>query len=240
MEPKGKVAIITGASSGIGLSTARMLHQQGSTVVLVSRSKDKLLTIAKEMPGSYVIPCDMTKSSRIKSMIKKAMKRFGRIDILVNNAGQGYDSPVEKIDIKTFRYIFDLDVVGPLVAMEAVIPIMRAQGCGAIVNVSSGTALAFWPNMAPYSSLKRALASISLTAKGELSKDRISVSVVYPYATQTNFEKNTIKNDVPKWEGELPHPLDTPDFVAGKIVEAIRSGEPEILAHEWMKEFGKI
>ncbi len=240
MEPKGKVAIVTGASSGIGLATARLLSSEGASVVLVARSEEKLKVISASLPGSLAIPCDMTKPARIRRMVSGAMKSFGRVDILVNCAGQGYDSPVEKIDLKSFRHIFELDVVGPLVAMEALIPLMRARGGGCIVNVSSGTALAHWPNMSPYSSLKGALASISLTARGELKGDSISVSVVYPYVTLTDFERNTIKNDVPQWEGELPHPPDTPEFVAGKILEAIRSGEAEVLPHEWMKGFAKM
>ncbi len=230
---------MTGASSGIGLAAARLLSSEGAKVALVSRSKEKLDGISLELPGSLAIKCDMTRPPQIKRMVSAILAHYGRIDILINNAGQGYDSPIEKIDLKTFRRIFDLDVVGPVAAMQAVIPIMRRQGEGSIVNISSGTALAYWPNMGPYSSLKRALASISLTARAELEKDNITVSVVYPYATLTDFEKNTIKNDVPEWEGELPHPADTPEHVAGKILEAIESGAAETFAHDWMKGLGK-
>ncbi len=236
MDPKGKIAIVTGASSGIGLATARLLAEHGANVILVARSGEKLKAISASLPGSLALPCDMTKPAQIRRMVAAAVKRFGRVDILINNAGQGYDSPVEKIDLKTFQRIFELDVVGPVAAMKEAIPLMRAQGGGCIVNISSGTALAHWPNMAPYSSLKSALASISLTAREELKKDNITVSVVYPYVTLTDFEKNTVKNDVPEWAGELPHPPDTPEFVAGKILEAIRSGDAEVLPHEWMKD----
>ncbi len=239
MDPNGKAAIVTGASSGIGLATARMLAKGGARVALVSRSLEKLDALSKELPGSIAMKCDMAKPAQIKRMVAAAARRLGGIDILVNNAGQGYDSPVEKINLKAFRHIFELDLVGPVAAMQEAIPLMRKRGGGAIINISSGTALACWPNMSPYSSLKRALAQISLTAREELKKDNISVSVVYPYVTLTDFEKNTIKNDVPEWEGELPHPPDTPEFVAGKILEAIRTGEAEVLPHEWMKEFGK-
>ena len=115
----------------------------------------------------------MTKIDEIKSMVKAVQGHFGRIDILVNAAGQGYDTPVEKTDIEILHCIFDLDVVGPLVAMEEVIPIMRRQGGGAIVNVSSGTALMVLPNNGPYSGLKKALAHISLTAREELAATRL-------------------------------------------------------------------
>ena len=189
----GKVAIVTGASSGIGLATAKLLAGQGVNVALVSRSKEKLEKISKELPGSLAVPADMTKIPQITRMIKKTREHFGRIDILVNNAGQGYDAPVEKINIGTFRYIYDLNIAGPLVAMQQVIPIMRNQGGGTIVNISSGTALMHLPDMSAYSSSKRALAGISMAARQELKDDAIVVSVVYPYITATDFEKNTIR-----------------------------------------------
>jgi short-subunit dehydrogenase len=146
---------------------------------------------------------------------------------------------VEKTNVDTFHRIFDLDVVGPLVAMEQVIPIMRKQGGGAIVNISSGTALMYLPFNGVYSSLKRALVNISLTSREELKRDGIVVSVVYPYMTDTNFEKNTIKDAVPEaeWQGGgPPFPADTADYVAQKILEGIESGEAEIFAHDWMKK----
>ncbi len=104
----------------------------------------------------------------VRAMVARVAEHYGRIDILVNCAGRGYDAPVEHTDIETFREIFQLDVVGPLVAMQAVIPIMRRQGGGTIVNVSSGTSLMNLPNMSPYSSLKRALNALSLAAREEL------------------------------------------------------------------------
>ena len=239
MDIKGKVVIVTGASSGTGLATAKLLAEHGAKLVLVARSKDKLEKLSGELPGSLAAPADMTKSAEIKRMVQKANEHFGRIDVLINNAGQGYDAPVEKIDIETFHKIFDLDVVGPVIAMKEAIPIMRAQGGGSIINISSGTALGFWPTMAPYSSLKRALVGISLTAREELKNDRISVSVIYPFATLTQFEKNTIRNDVPDQEDDLPFKADSSEYVAGKILEAIKSGDAEVFAHDWMKNIGK-
>jgi short-subunit dehydrogenase len=225
MNVKGKVAIVTGASSGIGKATAQLLANKGAMVIGVSRH------------GPVV--ADMTKPDDIRRMAQDVMKQFGRIDILVNNAGRGYDAAIEFTDIKKLQEIYVLDVVGPLLAMQAVVPIMRKQGGGAIVNISSATALMALPNMGGYSSLKRALVGLSLTAAAELKKDRISVSVVYPYSTDTNFEKNTLKGKEIEvhWGGggSIP-PADPPERVALKILEAIETGKEEIIVHEWNKK----
>jgi len=242
MDVKGKVAIVTGASRGIGLATAKLLSSKGAKLVLVARSKDKLEQLAAELPDAIVVTADISKAEDVKNMVKQAYEHFGEIDILVNNAGQGYDVPVEKTDIEIFHYIFDLDVVGPLVAMKEAIPLMRRQGRGTIVNVSSGTALMQLPDNGPYSALKRALAQISLTARIELAKDNIVVSVVYPYITLTDFEKNTIKDALlQRQEEESPEAreafskADPPEYTAQRIVAGIESGEAEIYGHDWMK-----
>jgi short-subunit dehydrogenase len=235
---QNQVVIITGASSGIGLATAKLLAKQGARIALVSRSKEKLEQLSAEVPNSLAVPADMTLVYEIEEMVRKTMEHFRRIDVLINCAGQGYDAPVEKTNVDTFHRIFDLDVVGPLVAMQQVIPIMRKQGGGTIINVSSGTALMYLPYNGAYSGLKRALVNISLTAREELKEDHIVVSVVYPYMTLTDFEKNTIKDAVPQegeQEGGPPFPPDTAEYAAQKILEGIRNGEAEIFAHDWMK-----
>jgi short-subunit dehydrogenase len=241
LDIKGKVAIVTGASSGIGLATAKILSSKGAKLALVARSKDKLEQLCKELPEAIAVTADISKVEDVKRMVKQAYEHFGRIDILVNDAGQGYDVPVEKTDIEIFHYLFDLDVVGPLVAMKEAIPIMRRQGGGTIVNVSSGTALMQLPDNGPYSALKRALTQISLTARTELEKDDIVVSVVYPYITLTNFEKNTIKDASLQRQEESPEAreafskADSPEYTAQRIVEGIESGEAETFGHDWMK-----
>ncbi len=238
MNIQNKIVIVTGASSGIGLATARLLAEQGAKVALVSRSKEKLEKLSRKLPDSLAVPADMTKIPEIKGMVKQTEAHFGRIDILINNAGQGYDAPIEKIDIDLFHHIFDLNVVGPLVAMQQVIPLMRVQGEGAIINISSGTALMHLPNMSAYASSKRALADISLTAREELKSDNIVISVVYPYITLTDFEKNTLRysNEEEEQEVSGPFPADNAEYVAQKILEGIESGEAEIFAHDWMKK----
>jgi len=244
LKTKDKVAIVTGASSGIGLATAKILSNKGAYVALVSRSKETLEKLSAEIPNSISVPTDMAKVFEVKRMVKEVVNHFGRIDVLINNAGVGYDAFIEKIDVDTFHYIFDLDLVGPVVAMQQVIPLMKKQGGGTIVNVSSAVALMNLPNNGPYSSIKRALAVMSLTAREELKQDNVIVSVAYPYITLTNFERNTIR-DVPVPENELephgPFPPDTAEYTAQKIVEGIESGEAEIFAHDWIKQraYGK-
>lgn len=239
MDFRNRIVIVTGASSGIGLATAKLLAEKGAKLALVSRSKEKLERLSRELPNSLAVPADMTRAYEVERMVRLTVEHFGRIDVLINCAGQGYDAPVEKTNVDTFHYIFDLDVVGQLVAMQQVIPIMRKQGGGAIINVSSGTALMYLPYNGAYSALKRALAHVSLTAREELKKDNIVVSVVYPYMTLTDFEKNTIKDAIPE-EGEQgggpPFPADTAEYVAQKILEGIESGEAEIFVHDWMKK----
>ena len=241
MDVNGKVAIVTGASAGIGLATAKLLSKKGATLLLAARSKDKLEQLANELPNSVAVVADMSKVQDVKRMVKQAVEHFGRVDILVNNAGQGYDVRVEKTNTETFRYLFDLDVVGPITAISEVVPLMRKQGGGAIVNVSSGTVLMQLEEMGPYSALKAALAQLSLTAREELKEEKIAVTVVYPYITLTDFEKNTIKDPSMQLQEETIvgqeawAKADQPEYVAELIVDAVESGKAEVFAHDWMK-----
>ncbi len=238
MDVQGKVAIVTGASSGIGLATAKSLSNQGANVVLAARSTEKLADIAKHLPHSHAVTTDMLKEKDIKNLIKKTLDKFGRIDILVNNAGRGYDALIEQISPQLFQELFQLDVVGPLIAMQLVLPYMKKQGSGAIVNISSGTSLMTIPGMSAYSSMKRALNGISLTAREELADDNIKVSVIYPYITETDFDKHMMGeldyHDIQNTPSDLP-PADSADYVAKKILKAIESGDAEVYAHDWMK-----
>jgi len=237
MDIRDKVVIITGASAGIGLAAARLLASKGAKVALAARSKDVLERISLELEGSFPIPTDMRRPDAVGRMVSETRKRYGRIDVLVNNAGQGIYGAVENTDIDGYRSVIELNVVGPLVAMQKVIPVMRAQGGGAIVNVSSMVSKAHYPFLGAYASTKYALNAISLTARTELAKDHIVVSVVCPGMTATDFGKNAIKSDAVaatmesrRREG-MPEP-DSAEHIATRILLAIESGEPEVYAHD--------
>jgi len=231
MEIKNKVIVITGASGGIGLATARYCAVHGAKLALAARSEDKLVAIAKELPNAVAVPTDMRKPADVKNMIAKAIEAYGRVDILINNAGQGMYGPIEDIDIEKYKEIMELNVYGVLRAMQAVIPEMRKQGGGMIVNVSSMVSKNSFPGLAAYASTKYAVNAISLTARKELEKDHIIVSLFHPKMTATDFMKNAI-GDHPNVtqssrNGEPMPQVDTPEQVAEKIGALMQSEELE-------------
>ncbi len=157
MQVSGSITIITGASAGIGLATARLFAAQGARVALASRSAQTLATLAGELPGSFAIPTDMRDGTSIRQMVEAVRLYYGRIDLLINNAGQALYSPVEQINLDDYRQIMELNLYGPLLAMQAVIPVMREQGGGMIVNISSNVSKMYIPGLAAYASTKYAL-----------------------------------------------------------------------------------
>jgi short-subunit dehydrogenase len=172
--------------------------------------------------------------------VQKIHQHYGRIDGLINNAGRSYAAAVEEIDTALFDEIFHLNVLGPIVAMQAVIPIMRSQGAGSIVNVNSGTAFMTIPQYSVYSASKRALLGFSLTARAELEKDKIVVSEVYPFITATNFGKNRMGNPAGGGPAANYASGDTPEFVAGIILQAIEEGQAQYFANDRLKQMAGV
>ena len=230
MKIDGKVIIVTGASGGIGLATARLLGARGAKVVLAARNEEALRTAAAGISGSLVVRADLRNAEDIRALVERTVARFDRIDCLVNNAGQDFNAPVDAIGPDDFRSILELNLIGALQAMQAVIPIMRRQGAGAIVNVSSGTTKMILTGSAGYSSSKAALNHLSLVAREELARDGIVVSLIYPYITATDLEINAIGADEHSIAGPPPGipPADPPEKVAEAILRLIESGEAEL------------
>lgn len=226
MNIKNKIVIVTGASQGIGEATAKLLAANGAKVVLAARSKAALKKLEKELPDSLAVVTDMTKPADVKKLIKDTVKKFGRVDILINNAGQGLYGPVEKIDIDDYKSIVDLNVYGPLRAMKEVIPQMKKQGGGMILNVSSRVSKNHYPMLAAYASTKYALNALSFTAREELSEHNIVVSVMHPKMTATNFGKNS-KGTPSDFTSRPGMQIDTSEDVAEKILELIGSEDAE-------------
>ena len=231
MALKNKIVIVTGASQGIGLEASKLLAKEGAHVVLAARSMDVLKKLEAELAGSFAVQADLRKSGDITRLIGAAVKKFGRIDILVNNAGQGYYSSVEKIDLKYYQSLLELNLFGPLLCMQAVIPVMRKQKGGTIVNVSSMVTENYFPNLAGYSSTKYALNALSRTAAVELEKDCIKVKLLRPKLVETDFGKNSaVAEPDAIRDRKNPHapPMDTALFVAEKLLELIGSDKNEI------------
>ena len=236
MQIKDHVFLVTGASSGIGLSTAVVLTEHGGKVALLARNKDALGELSARLPGSVPIVADMTDFAGVRRAVRKIHQHYGRIDGLINNAGRSYAASVEEIEPVLFDEIFHLNVLGPIVAMQAVIPIMRAQGGGSIVSVNSGTAFMTIPQYSVYSSSKRALLGFTLTARAELEKDKIVVSEVYPFITATNFGKNRMGNPAAGGPAANYATGDTPEFVANIILKAIEEGQAQYFANDRLRQ----
>ncbi len=227
MHIKDRAVIVTGASAGIGLAVARTLAERGARVVLAARSKEVLKTIEKEIPHSLAAQTDMRNPEDIRHLITKTIEVFGRVDILINNAGQGLRSSVETINLEEYRSVMELNVFSVLEAMQAVIPVMRAQGSGMILNISSMVSKNYFPTLAAYSSTKYALNSLSLTARQALVADGIVVSVFHPKMTATDFGKNSVGEKYDSFAGRPGMEVDTPEQVAECIVQQIESEEAE-------------
>lgn len=235
MDIANHVFVVTGASMGIGLATADAFTAKGGRVALLARSEEAIKAASARLKDSFAVVADMTDFDSVRRAFAAVLAHYGRIDGLVNNAGRSYGAKVEEIDPEAFEEIYRLNVLGPVVAMQAVIPGMRAQGGGAIVNVNSGTAFMTIPGYGVYSSSKRALLGLSLTARMELAADKIVVSEVYPFVTATNFGKNRMGAAGAGPVGDYAAG-DGPEFVAGLIVEAIEKGAAQVFANERIRE----
>jgi short-subunit dehydrogenase len=235
MDIQEKVVIITGASEGIGLATARLFAEAGVKVALAARSADTLTTIVNELHEQHrealAVPTDMRNKEAIQALVDRVFEQYGRIDLLINNAGQTVRGNVADVDIDQFRQIFELNVLGPVEAMQALIPKMRQSGGGLIINVSSNVTHLHLPGISADAATKAALNMISDTAREELAHENIRITTMFPNATATNFGTNSLATPKTNQQGPRPRPggpkPDSADAVAQKILEAARHEPPD-------------
>jgi NAD(P)-dependent dehydrogenase (short-subunit alcohol dehydrogenase family) len=236
MDLRGKTVIVTGASAGIGEALARAFVTAGANVVLASRNVEALNSLANELgqEQTFVVSTDVTQRDQVEALLNRTVERFGRLDVLVNNAGVGLMSSVADLDPDEFQQLFQVNLMGPLLAMQAAIRAMRKTGGGTIVNISSGTSRIVVPFLGgAYPALKRALEILSDYARVQLADESIKVLVVLPYITMTKFADNALGHraavapDFNAVRRNLP-PAHTAEFVADKVMEALRNGATEI------------
>jgi NADP-dependent 3-hydroxy acid dehydrogenase YdfG len=230
VEISGKSCIVTGASSGIGAATAQLLHALGAKVTLAARRTGRIEALAAELPGSRAVTTDVTDPAHLRRLVSEVISNFGAIDVLVNNAGQGLHVPILELNPVDLRAVFELNVVAPLVATQCVLPAMVAAGGGAIVNVSSATTLRVFPGLGGYAATKAALNMLSEVSRPELADQGVSVSVVYPAVTDTEFHESLRAGHVVS--GPWSVQKDPPELVARAIEFAITSGEAHVLVRD--------
>ena len=225
MDIAGRVVVVTGASSGIGEAFARLAAREGARLVLAARRTKRLAALAAELPDALAVTTDLRVPEQVRAAVDATLGHYGRVDILVNNAGQGLHVPLEDVVLDDLQAVMELNVNAPLLAMQAVVPLMRAQGGGAIVNVSSGTTRMVIPGLGPYSSTKSMLNQLSATARAEWAGDGIVVSTVYPGVTATEFHRSLRAGS---FRGGRAQPRQ-PESVAEAILLAIKTGEAEVV-----------
>jgi NAD(P)-dependent dehydrogenase (short-subunit alcohol dehydrogenase family) len=185
------VALVTGASSGIGLVTARALTNVGYQVFGTSRK------VVADVKGITMLVCDVTNDASVQKLVAEIVRQAGRIDLVVNNAGIGLLGAAEESSIAQAQRVFDVNVFGVARVVNAVLPIMRGQKSGRIVNMSSILGLIPSPFNAFYASTKHAVEGYSESLDHEVRKSGIRVVLVEPGVTRTSFEENLTRADQP-------------------------------------------
>ena len=227
MKINDAVMVVTGASSGIGEATARAAAARGARLVLAARRLDRISALAQQFEEALAVQCDVTDPDRVGVLVQSALARFGRIDVVVNNAGQGLHADIEHTALEDFRALLELNLVAPLSVMQAVLPVMRAQKAGCIVNVSSGTTFANAPFTGGYVASKIALERLSAIAREELAGTGITVATMIPFATNTEFI-GALRAGSTEAETELAGvDFDRPERVAEAILGLIESGDAQ-------------
>ena len=221
----GRVAIVTGASSGIGRETALALASAGADVTLAARREPLLHRVAESIQAdgaeALVVPTDVTQRADVEELVAATLARWGRVDILVANAGSYIRSAIPDLTVQAMERSMAVNFYGALHAVLAVQPHMLAQGSGHIVLVSSFDAKKGLPLDAPYVASKAALSGYGEVLRQELRPHGIAVTTVFPGRVDTPLIENL---DVPRVSAKIP-----PATVARAIVAALRRHPPEVI-----------
>lgn len=190
-----KVYFITGCSTGFGRNLAMEALQQGNLVAVTARNTDDVKDIVTQFPDKAVaIKLDVTNATEVAAAVKQAQERFGRIDVLVNNAGIGYFGAIEESEEAEYRRMFEINFFGLAAVTNAVLPIMRAQRSGHIVNISSIGGMVAFPGVGFYNATKFAVTGYSESLAKELAPLGIKVTVVAPSGFRTDWAGRSANN----------------------------------------------
>ena len=197
---EGKVVVITGASSGLGEATARMLGAQGATVVLGARRVDRIVALADELVKAggraLALQTDVTRSDDVKRLVDAAVDTFGRIDVIVNNAGLMPSSPLDRLKIDDWDRMIDVNIKGVLYGIAAALPHMQRQKGGHIVNVSSVAGHRVRAGTAVYSATKHAVRVLTEGLRQEVKPWDIRTTIISPGAVATELPDSITESDV--------------------------------------------
>jgi len=227
----GKVAFVTGASSGIGEATAVALAEEGARVAVLARRSDRLEQIVKRIKdvGGEAVPlvADVTNEAQLRAAIRQAKEVLGRIDIMVNNAGVMLLGNIEGVDTREWRQMLDSNVLAIMLACHEILPIMKAQGGGHIVNISSVAGRQVKAGYSGYNASKWALGAFSESLRQEVTKQHIRVTLIEPGMVATELRQHITNPEVRKAQQEAEQSI-TPlrgEDIAAAIVFAVTQPE---------------
>jgi NADP-dependent 3-hydroxy acid dehydrogenase YdfG len=188
---EGKAVVITGASSGLGEATARLLSAQGASVVLGARRHDRIHSLANELTGrggkAIAVTTDVVHREQVKTLVDAAVKAYGRIDVMINNAGLMPQAPLERLKIDEWDRMIDVNIKGVLYGIAAALPYMKEQKAGHFINVSSVAGHKVGPGFAVYAATKHAVRALSEGLRQEVKPYNIRTTVISPGAVATEL-----------------------------------------------------
>jgi NADP-dependent 3-hydroxy acid dehydrogenase YdfG len=225
----GKVAVITGASSGIGEAAARLLVAEGVHVVLVARRAERIEALADELGDkAFALTADLADPNQVDPLFAEVRARFGGLDLLFNNAGLGVNGRFEQSDPADWKRMIDINLYGVLHCTRAAIPLMRGRPGAMISSVSSVGGRYGVETWSVYSATKFAVVGFHDALRKELGGDGIRVSVIEPGGTRTEFGQNVAEQMAARWDSlDAMHPED----VAQALVYAFAQ-PPRVLVEE--------